>query len=111
MLLPDADAILMAQHVDNVLVKQSLLANWADKEGHVLFNVVPKHHYLWHMGHQATYLNPRKVNAELDETFMGRITDLAKPHSHGSDARRIHLKFVEKYRWALHVDFKYGDEY
>ena len=32
-LLPDDDAILLAHHVDNVLVKYSLLANWAEKEG------------------------------------------------------------------------------
>ena len=43
MVLPDADAILLAQHVDNVLVKYSLFASWADKEGHLLFDVAPKH--------------------------------------------------------------------
>ena len=41
--LPNADAILLAQHVDNVLVKYGLLANLADKEGHMLFNIAPKH--------------------------------------------------------------------
>ena len=102
MLLPEDDAILLAHHVDNVLVKYSLLANWADKEGHVLFNVAPKHHYLWHMGQQAKYLNPRKANTMLDETFMGVCKDLAKSCAHGSDANTIHLKCVEKYRWALH---------
>ena len=62
--LPDVDAMLLTQHVDNVLVKYSLLANWADKEGNLLFNVAPTHHYLWHMGQQATYLNPRKPNTK-----------------------------------------------
>ena len=71
MVLPNDDAMLLAQAVDNVFVKYSLLANWADKEGHVLFNVVPKHSDLWHMGQQATYLNPGKLNTFLDETFMG----------------------------------------
>ena len=50
MLLPDADAILSVQYVDNVLVKYRLLANWADEEGHALFNVAPERHYVWHMG-------------------------------------------------------------
>ena len=44
MVLPNDDAMLLAQAVDNVLVKYSLLANWADKEGHVLFDVVPKYY-------------------------------------------------------------------
>ena len=46
MVLPDADAILLPQHVDNVLVKYSLRANSADKEGRVLFKVAPKHNYV-----------------------------------------------------------------
>ena len=50
MVLPNADAILLAQHVDNVLVKYSLLANSSDREGHVLFNVAPTRHYVWHVG-------------------------------------------------------------
>ena len=75
-LLPHDDAMLLAHHVDNVLVKYSLLTNWADKEGQVLINVVPKHNYLWHMGHPAQYLNPRKANTMLDETFMGVVKDL-----------------------------------
>ena len=108
-MFPDADAILLARHVDKVLVKHSLLANWADTEGHLLFDVAPKHHVLWHMGQQARYLNPRESNTMLDETFMGVIKDLAKSCSHGSDAHRIHLNAVEKYRRALHLYFKYGD--
>ena len=36
MVLPDDDAMLLALAVDNVFVKYSLLANWVDKEGHVL---------------------------------------------------------------------------
>ena len=63
------------------------------------------------MGQQARYLNPRKSNTMLDETFMRVITDLAKSCSHGSDAHRIHLDVVEKYKWALRVRFKYGEEY
>ena len=35
MVLPDVDAILLAQHVGNVLVKYSVLAHWAGKEGSV----------------------------------------------------------------------------
>ena len=42
-LLPDDDAILLAHRVDSVLVKYSLLATWADKEGHTLFNAAPTH--------------------------------------------------------------------
>ena len=102
MVLPNADAILLARHVDNVLVKYSLLDDWTDKEGLLLFNAAPKHNYLWHMGQQARYLNPRKSNTMLDYMFMGVIKDLANYCSHGSGAHIIHLNAVENYRWALH---------
>ena len=105
MVLPTADAILIAQHVDTVLVNYSLLANWADKAGHLLFNVAPKHYDLWHMGQQARYLNPKKSNIMLYESSMGVINDLAKSCSRGSDPHKIHLNCVEKHRWALHFDF------
>ena len=107
--LPDDNAILLAHHVDNVLAKNSLLANCADNKGHVLFNSALKHHDLWHMGQQATYLNPRNANTMPDGFVMGVMKYLADSCSHGSDAHRIHLNVVERYRWASHVDFKYGD--
>ena len=110
MLLPDADAILLAQHVDNVLVKYSLLATKANKECHLLVNAAPKPHYLWHMGQQARYPNPIKSNTMLDETFMVAIRDLATSCSRGSDAETIQLNGVEKYKWALQCWCKYGNE-
>ena len=83
---------------------------WADENGHVLFNIVPKHHYMWHMARQAKFINPRKTNTMLDETFMGIVKDIVRSCAHGSQCHRIHMSFVEKYMWALHF-FKYGDEW
>ena len=69
MLLPDDDAIHLAHHVDNVLVKYSLLANWADKEGHVLFDVVPKHHDL------CTWAN--RQNMSIPESWIPSLMKLS----------------------------------
>ena len=73
----------------------------------MLFDVAPKHHYVWQLGQQAKHHNPRKVNTMCDETVMGVINDMANSCSHGSDAHITHLNDVEKYRWALHVFVKH----
>ena len=95
---PNADAIRLAQRVDNILDKYSLHATWAGRECHLLCNVAPKHHYVWHMGQQARYLNPRKSNTMLDETFMGVIKDVARSCSR--------VNAVEKYMMGIAVVFQ-----
>ena len=37
----------------NFITQRSLV------EGHLLYNMVNKHHMFWHVAHQATRLNPR----------------------------------------------------
>ena len=111
MRLPADACSNLVKYTDIVLVCYSQLANWADFHGHRLFNIVPKHHYMWHMARQAKWLNPRKTNTMLDETFMGIVKDIVRACAHGNPCHKIHMSFLEKYRWALHFFFEYGDEW
>ena len=111
MRLPADACSNMVKYTDVVLVCYSQLANWADQHGHALFNIVPKHHYIWHMARQAKWLNPRKTNTMVDETFMGIVKDIVRACAHGSPCHTTQMSFVEKYRRALHFFFNYGNEW
>lgn len=75
MFLPTPDAQLSAKTISEVLIKCSLLASIADEGKLLLWNITPKFHYLFHLGQEARYLNPRKGCTFLDESWMGTCND------------------------------------
>jgi hypothetical protein len=57
------------------------LAHSAQQAGHCRFNILPKHHYFWHIlrSVQRNGLNPAIVsNTSRDETFMGRVKSVGR---------------------------------
>ena len=97
------------EHIEAILKGYSLLANWADERGVLLFSMVPKFHWLWHLGHKAQYLSPRKGNCMVDEDFVGVCKEIVRSCAHGTASHKVPHSFVEKYRWGLHFLNRYGD--
>ena len=48
-------------NVDAFLHNDTRLANLATRDHELLWNIVPKHHWLWHLSRMSKYLNPKEV--------------------------------------------------
>ena len=58
--LPVKVANRLRDCVDRFLSLYQGLAHASDQRKDLLFNLVPKLHWLWHLGQKAIFLNPRK---------------------------------------------------
>ena len=109
--LPVQSANDFAQAIAGVHHMWSLVANDSDKKGLNIWNTPTKLHYLHHLGEKAMFLNPRRGNTMVEETYMGVCKTLAKSCLHSTDDVNMPKAFMEKYLWALHFMYVYGDEF
>jgi hypothetical protein len=107
--LPEAVADEIQELVDLILSKTTILANKADERGDLTWAVVPKHHWFWHWGQRSRLLNPRRGNTMIDEHFVGVCKQVVASSTHGTEPHAVPTKFLEKYRWGLHILNKYGE--
>ena len=110
-ILPEQAALDFAQAIDKVLVMWSNVANDSDEKGLNIWNTVTKFQHLYHLGQKAMFLNPRKGNTMLEETYMGVCKTLAKSCLNSTDDHMMPKAFMEKYQWALHFMYVYGDAF
>lgn len=104
-------AVDFATAIGEVLLMWSVVANHTDKKGLNIWNTPTKLHYLHHLGEKAKFLNPRKGNTMVEETFMGVAKLIAKSCTNGTDDLNMPKAFMDKYRWALHFMYTYGDKF
>ena len=104
-------AIAFAQAIGEVLVMWPLVANDSDAKGWNIWNTPTKLHYLHHLGEKAMFLNPRKGNTMVEETYMGVCKTLAKSCLNSTDDVNMPKAFMDKYICALHFMFVYGEEF
>ena len=60
----------------------SLVAIHTDELGMNIWNTPTKLHYFYNLGEKAIYLNPRKSNTMVEETYMGVCKTLAQSCMH-----------------------------
>lgn len=99
--LPTNEAKKVAQLVSVLLQEYSILSSRSEKKGELLWNVVPKHHWLHHLGTRAYFIHPRRGCTFIDEDFVGRAKDVVQASVHGTEPSSLPDKFVEKYRWGM----------
>ena len=104
--LPVQSAIGFAQAIGGVHHMWSVVAKESDNQGLTIWNTPTKLHYLHHLGEKAMFLNPRKGNTMVEDTYMGVCKALAKSCLHSTDDA-----FMDKYLWALHFMFVYGERF
>ena len=92
---------------DNILNKSSRLANAADRDGRLLFAMVPKFHWLWHLAQRSRFLNPRRGSTSIDETFVGIMKEIVKSSAHGTRAEAVPESVMEKYVLGMHFALKF----
>ena len=105
--LPLPVAKRFAQTILDLLREYSKLANWADAESKLLFNLAPKFHWLFHMGDRAAYLNPRRGCTMVDEDYVGKLKDLVAACAPGCEAHTVPIKVMERYRWGKFMSVAY----
>ena len=106
--LPVGAAKNLKQLIDLYLEAYSILAQDADDKEELLWPVVPKHHWLWHLGDRCLYLNPRRGCTLVDEDFVGRMKVIVAACVHGTKAHNVPEAVVLKYIWGLHFLNTYG---
>ena len=88
-----------------------MLANSADARGVLNWNVVPKFHFLWHLGQKAQYSHPRKGNTMVDEDYVGLIKTVVHSCVWGTDQNNAPLAVAEKIRWGQHFAAVFGNAF
>ena len=109
--LPNDLAEKVLETIEQLLETYTLLCNEADRNHVLLWNMAPKFHWLWHLGHKARYLNPRRGNCMIDEDFVGVAKTIVQSCASGTAAHNVPSSFIDKYRWGLHMLNRYGDEF
>ncbi len=91
-------------HVDEFLIAYSLLANKADERRLVMWNLVPKHHMLWHLAQKSLFLNPRRNNCMMDESYLHYLKKVVASCASGTPMENVPTKVAEKHVWAMHFE-------
>ena len=87
----------------------SLVAKSSDARGEDVWNTQTALHYLYHLGQQAVYLNPRNGNTMIEEAYMGVCKTPATFCLSSTDDHHMPIALMDKYVWALHFTYVYGD--
>ena len=96
--LPLSAAKTLSDAIITMVQGTHLLAQQAQKRDKLLWNIVPKHHWAYHMALRCHLVNPRKGNTMLDEDFVGKMSSLVATSAFGTPPHEIANKVMEKYR-------------
>jgi hypothetical protein len=99
--LPTAVSQKLLADVVTCLQVYSLLTKYAFDLDKRLWNLVPKHHYLWHLAHDASHLNPRMAWCYSNEDFVGKLAVIGMSTRHGQAAAYRSRQLVDKYTLGI----------
>ena len=66
----------------------------------MLFKILPKHHYYWHLLMRCRFHHPMIGCCLLDEDFVGRMKFVGASCARGTALHKIPEKVMEKWRWG-----------
>jgi hypothetical protein len=82
---------------------------WLSKEAmkncKFLWSIVPKFHFLIHLGQQARFLRSRRSWCYGSESMVGKIITLAAACLDGTSPHQLSISLCDKYRIAMHLSF------
>ena len=97
----------LRQSIDSLLFHYTALGNEAAQRGEMRWNMVPKFHYLWHLGDQSQWLHPACGACYVDESFVGRVRELVRAATHGTAVIKASTHAMQRYtrgllmRWCM----------
>ena len=89
----------LRKSIDLFLLHYGVLTQDALAANTLLWNLRPKFHFLWHLGLESEYLNPRIVWNYACEDWVGRMSTLGTSTRHGLGAARRSVPICEQ--WCL----------
>ena len=91
---------------DSFLVLSSAAAHHYNALGIKVFDIVPKHHLLWHVCWAAQWLNPRSSACWSGEDYMQHMRRLAQSCLKGTPSWMVSAKttsrYVKAWTWRVH---------
>ena len=82
---------------------------WAKKKHRMLFKIVHKHHYTWHMSKKFKFLNPKLTSTFKGEDYVGQVSLMGNNCSRGKSRLLVASALSEKYREHMHLRLTRGD--
>ena len=89
------------QACDKFLVLSTAVARFYADEGLKVFDIVPKHHLLWHACHMSQFLNPRRSWCYSGEDYMQHMRKLAQSCLRGTPSWMVSQKMTRKFARAF----------
>jgi len=108
--LTSQQAELCQFHVHQFLGHYGWLSQWAEELGRYAYHIVPKFHFLDHIGDSCFYINPKYTWCFKSEDFVGHIATMALSISSGNSSVAISRKLCDKYRHYMHLRLNRLDE-
>ena len=102
LVLPEETANQIKHLVFSFMIAQNYLCTYYASLGLKLFNIVPKSHYMSHLGLMAKYFNPRSAWAYMGEDFMQKIKKLTAGCSRGVKTQKVEPKVMKHYCTGLY---------
>ena len=102
--LPPEESAQFVDANDRVLKLFSELARQADTDELLLWKLVPKHHWQFHLAQKARWLNPRVSACFLDEDFVGQLKQIVATCTPGTPMEEVPLSVQAKVSWSMHFE-------
>ena len=98
----------LLEATDRHLLHYSWLAKDAASRGHLLWSVVPKHHFFPHLALGAQHENPRLNWTYSGESFVGEVSRLAFMALPGKPVHELSHFLLDRWRIGLHIALTRG---
>ena len=82
------------------------LARLALNEGRMLWSLVPKHHFITHIGEQSAMENSRLFWCYSGEDTVGKLSALGHQCISGKPMHEITPVLLSRYRISVHLKFQ-----
>lgn len=89
--------------MEGVLSHYAWLHWTAESAGRLLYNMVPKFHYAWHLAYDARWMNPRFKWTYKAESWIGHVSHIGSSCAHGTRVTKISVPLGYKYRLYVYV--------
>ena len=101
--LPDQTVSNLRSTIDDFLAHQAWLNKQGLERNVFVYNCTIKSHYLWHLGEDSKWQNPRLGWTYQDEDFVGRIAALCRSVTRSTGAVQRQRALLSKYGLAMPV--------
>ena len=86
-----------------VCSEYTALAASAHEAKKLMWSIVPKLHFCYHIALQAEYINPAAVWTYSFESFVGIISDVAQACSIGQSILKVSDSLLDRWRIGFHL--------